>query len=54
MLGLAEANDLRRRAKASCRQWIPSSAEEGGLGGLSPAEDGSMGDARDTFTICTR
>ena len=38
MLGLADAHDLRRRAEASCWQWLRSSAEEGGLGGLSPAD----------------
>jgi len=38
MLGLAEAQDLRRRAEAACRQWLRTADEEGDLGGLSPGD----------------
>ncbi len=38
MLGLADAHDLRRRAEATCRQWLRVSAAEGDLGVLSPAD----------------
>jgi len=38
MIRLADAHHLRRRAEASCQQWLRSSAEEGGLGRLSPAD----------------
>jgi hypothetical protein len=38
MLALADAHDLRRRAEASCRQWLCLSAEEGDLGRLSLAD----------------
>lgn len=38
MLELANAQDLRQRAEASCRQWLRLSANGGDLGGLSLAD----------------
>lgn len=38
LLALVESQDLRRRAIEGCREWLRSSAEEGGLRGWSTAE----------------
>ncbi|OWK42418.1 hypothetical protein [Fimbriiglobus ruber] len=38
MLTLADAHDLRRRAEASCHEWLRSSAEEGDLSELALAD----------------
>lgn len=38
MLSLADRHDLRRRAEASCRDWLNSAAADGDLDGVDPAD----------------